>query len=626
MKPEENTPEENKPGEIVSLLLKKGLLTEQNAAYAMRVKSKLSSDKTLIDTLKDLKYINGDQIKEVLRTNHLSLRIGDLLVELGYMSRAKLLTALNIQETQQGKRLGKVIVENQFMTESAFMDALSVQLGFPFIDLSIEDVSPKVIENIPIKWCMANNFLPIKQVKGKTLIAFADPFSKTDIQGAKKLFGNNMIIGIAAPNMIEKKLERLCSGNLRPKTIVDENTAIGIVETILGNAIDQGASDIHIEPFEERLQVRYRIDGILVPFKMFPINAATMVAARIKILCKANIAERRRHQDGRMTYEHKGNSLDLRVSIFITVFGEKIVLRILNRINQILELDHMGMQPKMLARFRKDVLNAPSGVMIITGPTGSGKTTTLYSCVSEIASPQISIITAEDPVEYVVEGISQCSIDPKINLTFEETLRHIVRQDPDVIVIGEIRDNYSANVAVHAALTGHKVMTSFHTEDSISGLIRLMNMDIEAFLISSTVVCILAQRLLRKVCPHCPEVYTPSSSDLKLLGYGPDDMKKYTLLKGRGCPVCNHTGYKGRVAVYELLVFNEFIKEAILECRSSYELRKIGLETAGLVTLMEDAVSKVSQGITTLEETFRCIPQLLPPRPIHEINRLLGVS
>jgi type IV pilus assembly protein PilB len=626
MKPDKNIPAEDTPGEIVSLLLKKGLLTQENAAYAMRVKSKLSSDKTLIDTLKDLKYINGDQIKEVLRANHLSLRIGDLLVELGYLSRKKLLTALSIQKSQEGKRLGNVIIENQFMTESAFMDALSVQLGFPFIDLSVEEIDPKVIENIPIKWCISNNFLPIKQMEGKTLIAFSDPFSKTDIQGARKLFGNNLIIGIAAPNMIEKKLENLDSGSSKPKTSVDENTAIGIVETILGNAVEQGASDIHIEPFEERLQVRYRIDGILVPYKMFPINAATMVAARIKILCKANIAERRRHQDGRMTFEYKGNSLDLRVSIFVTVFGEKIVLRILNRINQILEFENMGMQPKMLARFKKDVLNTPSGVMIITGPTGSGKTTTLYSCVSEIASPQISIITAEDPVEYVVEGISQCSIDPNINLTFEETLRHIVRQDPDVIVIGEIRDNYSANVAVHAALTGHKVMTSFHTEDSISGLIRLMNMDIEAFLISSTVVCILAQRLLRKVCTHCPEPYSPSSSDLKQLGYGPDDMKKNSLLKGRGCPVCNHTGYKGRVAVYELLVFNEFIKEAILDCRSSYELRKIAMETAGLVTLMEDAVSKVSQGITTLEETFRCIPRLLPPRPIHEINRLLGVS
>lgn len=327
-----------------------------------------------------------------------------------------------------------------------------------------------------------------------------------------------------------------------------------------------------------------------------------------------------------MTFEHKGNPLDLRISIFVTVFGEKIVLRILNRIDQIIKFDQIGMQPKMLERFKRDVLNVPSGVLIITGPTGSGKTTTLYSCVSEISNPQISIVTAEDPVEYVVEGISQCSIDAGINRTFEETLRHIVRQDPDVIVIGEVRDNYSAGVAVHAALTGHKVLTSFHTEDSISGLIRLMNMEIEAFLISSTVTCVLAQRLLRRVCPHCQQPYKPSSADLKLLGYGPDDMGKSTLMKGRGCPICNHTGYKGRVAIYEMLVLNEFVREAILTSRSSYDLRKISIETAGLVTLMEDALSKVSSGITTLEEAFRCIPRLLAPRPIQEINRLLGVS
>lgn len=613
-------------GEIVSLLLKEGLLTKEKAHYAMRIRSKLSPGKTLLDTLKDLKYIDENQVKDVLRANQFSLRIGDLMVEFGYLTREKLNMALSIQKTKKNKQIGQILIENQFMTESAFIDALSVQLGFPFIDLYIADVDSNVTKNIPIKWCMSNHFLPIKKIKDKTLIAFADPFSKTDIQGAKKLFGKNFIIAIAAPKMIEKKLEKLYSGAIETKTVVDENTAIGIVDSIIGNAIDQGASDIHIEPFEERLQIRYRIDGILVPYKVFPANAAKMVSSRIKVLSKANIAEKRRHQDGRMSYEYNGNKYNMRISIFVTVFGEKLVLRILNQISQIIKIDNLGMQPKMMERFLKDVLNVPSGVMIITGPTGSGKTTTLYSCVANINTPQTSIITAEDPVEYVMEGISQCSIDHSINLTFAETLRHVVRQDPDVIVIGEIRDNYSANVAVNAALTGHKVLTSFHTEDSISGLIRLMNMDIEPFLISSTVVCLLAQRLLRKVCTHCQQDYKPTSSDLKLLGYSPEDMKKYKLLKGKGCPYCNHTGYKGRVAAFEMLVLNEFIKEAILNCKSSYELRKISIETAGLVTLFEDALSKVSSGITTLEETFRCIPRLIPPRPIHEINRLLGVS
>lgn len=616
----------SEPGEIVSLLIKEGLLTKEKALYAMRVKSKLSPGKTLLDTLKDLKYIREEAVKDVLRRNHLSLRIGDLMVEFGYLSKAKLNAALSIQKTQKNKRLGQIIVENQYMTESAFIEALSVQLGFPFIDLSIEDVDSKMLENIPIKWCMSNHFLPVKREKDRILVAFADPFNKSDIQGAQKLFGKNFIMGIASPNMIEKKLEKLGSGSFAPTATVDENTAIGIVNSIIANGIEQGASDIHIEPFEERLQVRFRIDGIMVPFKLFPINAASMVSARIKILCKANIAEKRRHQDGRMAFEHQGNQYDLRTSFFVTVFGEKIVLRILNRIDQVIRIDNIGMQSKMLDRFEKDVLKVPSGVMIITGPTGSGKTTTLYSCVSDISSPQTSIITAEDPVEYVVEGIAQCSIDAAINRTFEETLRHVVRQDPDVIVIGEIRDNYSANVAVHAALTGHKVLTSFHTEDSISGLIRLMNMEIEPFLIASTVTCVLAQRLLRRVCVHCREDYRPSSADLKLLGYGPEEMAKYTLYKGRGCPVCNHTGYKGRVAVFEMLILNEYLREAILKCQSSYELRRIAIETAGLVTLMEDALSKVSSGTTTLEETFRTIPRLLAPRPIAEVNRLLGVA
>ena len=612
------------PGEIVSLLIKKGVLSKAKARYAMRVKSKLAPGKTLIDTLRELKYIEDEQVKDILRSHHLSLRIGDLLVEFGYLSKEKLQAALSIQKTQKDKRLGQIIVENQYMSETAFIEALSVQLGFPFVDLSIEDVDERLLESIPVKWCMANNFLPVKKVEKKVLLVFSDPFNKSDIQGARKLFGKNFIMGIAAPNMIEKKLEKLGSGTLKPKTVVDENTAIGIVDSIIASGIEQGASDIHIEPFEGRLQVRYRIDGILVPFKMYPANAATMVSSRLKILSKANIAEKRRHQDGRISFEHKGANYDLRTSFFVTVFGEKIVLRILNRIDQIIKLDNIGMQPKMLERFRKDVLTTPSGVMIITGPTGSGKTTTLYSCISEIAKPQTSIITAEDPVEYVVEGICQCSIDPAINRTFEETLRHVVRQDPDVIVIGEIRDNYSADVAVHAALTGHKVLTSFHTEDSISGLIRLMNMDIEPFLISSTVVCVLAQRLLRRVCDHCKQPYKASSADLKFLGYTPEDLAGYPLQRGNGCPVCNHTGYKGRIGVYELLVLNDFVKEAVLTSRSTYDLRQISIETTGLVTLMEDALVKVTQGVTTLQEVFRCIPRLLNPRPIPEINRLLG--
>ncbi|MBU0972077.1 MAG: Flp pilus assembly complex ATPase component TadA [Proteobacteria bacterium] len=609
---------------ILKALVKAGILTQERAKTAWRVKSKLPTGKTVVEVIKDLKYANSDQLKAVFRSNLLSLRIGDILVEFGYLSPEKLRAALDIQKSDTTKQLGQIIIEHQFMSENDFLDALSVQLGFPFVNLSVEELDHDLISHAPIQWCLSNHFLPVRNQKDKVVVAFADPFNKADIKSAQQLYGENLVVAISSPGSIEKYLKQLAEGKTKSRVVMDENTAIGIVESVISTAIQKGASDIHLEPLKDRLQVKYRIDGILIFYKDFPLESISMVTARIKVLCKANIAEKRRHQDGRMSFEDNGNNYDLRVSIYAAIFGEKVVLRVLNRIDQIIRIEDIGMQPKMLERYLRDVLNVPSGVLIITGPTGSGKTTTLYSCVNYIKKPELCIITAEDPVEYVMEGITQCSIDPNINLTYEETLRHVVRQDPDVIVIGEIRDNYSADVAVHAALTGHKVLTSFHTEDSISGLIRLMNMDIEAFLISSTVVCILSQRLLRKVCRHCGKPYKPSSSELKILGYVPKDLGRFNFMKGAGCQACNYTGYKGRIPVFEMLVLNEQVREAILDHKSSHEIRKISIDTTNLVTLMEEALSKAAVGITTLDEIFRCVPRLLPPRPIQEINRLLG--
>ncbi|MCP3940465.1 MAG: Flp pilus assembly complex ATPase component [Desulfobacteraceae bacterium] len=611
--------------QILSALVKIGTLTQERAGIARRVKSKLSSGKTIIDVVKELQYATSEQVKEVFRSNHLSLKIGDILVEFGHLTQERLRSALDIQKTQTGKQLGQIIIEHQFMSENDFLDALSVQLGFPFVNLSVEELDTKLLDQAPIQWCRSNHFLPVRSEEGKVVVVFADPFDKASIKGAQKLYGANLIVAISAPGSIENYLDQFASGKIKIRSTVDENTAIGIVDSMICAAIDKGASDIHMEPMKDKLQVKFRIDGLLVLYKNFPRETISMVTARVKILSKSNIAEKRRHQDGRMSFEHQGNSYDLRVSVYVAILGEKIVLRVLNRIDQIIRIEDIGMQPKVLERYLRDVLSVPSGVLIITGPTGSGKTTTLYSCLNYIKKPELCIITAEDPVEYVMEGITQCSIDPNINLTYEETLRHVVRQDPDVIVIGEIRDNYSADVAVHAALTGHKVLTSFHTEDSISGLIRLMNMDIEAFLISSTVVCILSQRLLRKICHHCGKPYSPSPFELKVLGYVPQDIGRYKFMKGGGCFACNYTGYKGRIAVFEMLVLNEYVREAILDHKSSYEIRKISIDTTNLVTLMEDAVSKAVIGITTLDEIFRCVPRLIPPRPIYEINRLLGV-
>ncbi|MDD2542677.1 MAG: GspE/PulE family protein, partial [Desulfuromonadaceae bacterium] len=349
---------------------------------------------------------------------------------------------------------------------------------------------------------------------------------------------------------------------------------------------------------------------------------------RIKVMAQSDIAEKRRHQDGRMLYKsHRhGVDLDLRVSIFITIYGEKIVMRLLNNKTSLLDIKEIGMAPRMLEHFIYEAVEVPSGVMIITGPTGSGKTCTLYSCINYLNDVNTSIITAEDPVEIVIDGISQCSINSKIGVTFEETLRHIVRQDPDIIVLGEIRDNFSAETAIQAALTGHKVLTTFHTEDSIGGLIRLMNMEIEAFLISSTVVCVVAQRLLRRVCPDCAEPYIPTPLDLSRLNVSANDLVGAEFRIGRGCKACRFSGYRGRVGVFELLVMNEMVKNAILNKKSSYDIRKISIETSGMVTLLEDGLVKGARGEISLKEIISDLPRLGKPRSVAELRRILGVK
>ena len=299
-------------------------------------------------------------------------------------------------------------------------------------------------------------------------------------------------------------------------------------------------------------------------------------------------------------------------------------MRLLKQKRELLDIRTIGMAPKMLMRFLDDAVYSPTGVLLVTGPTGSGKTSTVYSCINHIKNPQISIITAEEPVEYYMDGVAQCSIEPSINLTFEETLRHIVRQDPDIIFIGEIRDVASAEMAMQAALTGHKVFSTFHTEDSIGGLVRLLNMNIAPFLVSSTVACILAQRLLRRVCPECAVETTITPVQLKRLGVAAEDLAGARFVKGRGCSACKQTGYQGRVGVYEVLIPNELVRSAVLEQRTSYEIRQISIEHSGLVTLLEDGLVKAAAGITSVEEVLRCLPKLDRPRPLADLRRLVG--
>lgn len=612
-------------GEIVSLLLKSGALSEKQVTHAERIRQKMATPTTLVNVLKDLGFVSDDLVRKTLTDSHLSIRIGELLVELGHLAADDLTAAFNIQkEREKGLKLGEVLIKYNFIDEKIFNRILSIQLGFPLIDVNMSLVNKSLLAKVPIKVIMEYQFVPIQATDGTILVAFADPLDKKCVDAASQYMGGKISPAIAEKKALGdtiKLLTNLAAG----KTVnVDSNTVVGIVNSMILAAIKENSSDIHIEPQVDRLQVRFREDGVLRHYKDFPADIIPTLTSRIKIMCGANIAEKRRHQGGRILFEYPEGSIDIRVSFYIAIYGEKVVFRLLEQKKELLDIHTIGMAPSMLARFLEDAVYQPSGVLLVTGPTGSGKTSTVYSCINHIKNPQISIITAEEPVEYVIDGIAQCSIDPSINMTFEETLRHIVRQDPDVILIGEIRDFASAEMAVQSALTGHKVLSTFHTEDSIGGLIRLLNMDIAPFLISSTVVSILAQRLLRRVCESCAKEMSPTPIQLQRLGLSAKDLQGAQFRKGRGCSECKQTGYKGRIGVFELLVLNDLVRDAILAQKSSYEIRQISIQYSGLITLLEDGLVKAAAGITSVDEILRCLPKLNKPRPLAEIRRLSG--
>jgi len=611
--------------EIASILIEAGVLRPEDLAYARRVHGRLANPRPLVMVLQDLGLVSADTLRDTLRRNRVKLRLGALLVELGVIGEADLQSALAVQKDSGGRKLGEVLVENHFISEDELLKVLAAQLGIPYHDQDKLTVDKSLLSPLRAGWCQRHTVFPFRGPDGAVLLAVADPLVVEPITEAGRLLGQPVSPCLVRRHVLETALRASAQGPAPAVRLETESAQVQAVHRIISEAIEAGASDIHVEPMADRLRIRFREDGVLVQHEDLPVEIARGLTSRIKVLAGADIAERRRHQDGRMLFEHEGATLDLRVSFYSTIHGEKIVLRLLNNRSSLLDIKDIGMASRMLQRFREDVLDVPSGVVLVTGPTGSGKTTTLYGAINHLNNVNTSIITAEDPVEYVISGISQCSINPKISVTYEETLRHIVRQDPDVIVIGEIRDRFSADTAIQAALTGHKVITTFHTEDSIGGLLRLLHMDIEAFLISSTVVSVLAQRLLRRACPHCSQEHALSPDEVRRLGYAPKEVGRLVFARGRGCAECRHTGYKGRLAVFELLILNEQVKEALIQRRTSYEIRRISMESTGLVSLLEDGIHKASEGWTTFEEIMRTLPRLARPRPLQELQRLQGV-
>jgi len=556
-------------------------------------------------------------------------RLGELLL------REQLITPLELQKAieQQrsaGGRLGYQLTKMGFIEENELTAFLSKQYGVPSIDLGEFDIEVDIIKLIPKEVVLKHQIIPVNRTGATLIVAMADPSNIFAIDDIKFLTGYNVEVVVASEQAIEAAVEKYYTSNVTFDDVMldfddddvdvidaDEDIneldleksagdapVIKLVNLILLDAIRKGASDIHVEPFEKQLRVRYRIDGMLYEVMKPPVKLKHAITSRLKIMSQLDIAERRLPQDGRIKLKMgKNKEMDFRVSVLPTIWGEKVVLRLLDKSNLQLDMTKLGFEEKVLESFKKAV-HMPYGMILITGPTGSGKTTTLYSSLSELNRSDVNISTAEDPVEYNLFGINQVQMHDDIGLNFSSSLRSFLRQDPDIILVGEIRDFETAEIAIKAALTGHMVLSTLHTNDAPSSVSRLLNMGIEPFLISASVVCIGAQRLVRKNCSECREEIEVPTQSLLDLGFHPDVVDEVVVMRGSGCRICNGSGYKGRIAIYEIMFMTDELREFILNGASTLELKREAIRE-GMKTLRMSALSKLEEGMTSLDEVVR---------------------
>jgi type IV pilus assembly protein PilB len=627
---------------IESALINEGLITKDQLTRARRIQEQLAGQKSLSDVLLEMNWVSETRLDDFVRRHRNGLSIGDIFVARKLISQQDVMAAREVQRKSgpKGKRLGEVLIEMGLIEERHVVEALAEKFGLPLLEPDISQIDIELVRRMSLKYLRRQIGLPICITDGFIHLLVSDPTATPFIEEVTRTFNTRIRLHLATSAVILKTLElvdalqqgkdagiadynKVKYHTLETQPQTNDDRVVQMVDQLIRSAIEEGASDVHLEPMANKLRVRYRIDGVLVHKMDFPRDYTPRIISRIKILADADVAERRKHQDGRIFVKTEKQEIDIRVSFYATVFGENVVLRILNKAS-LISLQELGFAPNILRLYSEDVLASPSGITLITGPTGSGKTTTLYSSIDHCNDPTVKIITCEDPVEYVIDGISQCSINEKIGLTFNETLRSIVRQDPDIIVIGEIRDRFSADVAVQSALTGHKVFATFHTEDSVGALVRLINMEIEMSLIASTIGAILAQRLVRQVCAHCRKHYEPEDRVLRRFGLRREQMKGFELVDGKGCSACNFTGYRGRLGIYELLVPNADIRDAILLKRTMQEIRQISLDSCDLCTMQEDGMVKALRGVTTLEEVLENAPRVFHHRPLDVLLGIVG--
>ena len=563
-------------------------------------------------------------------------RTAEILVRGGIITREQLNEALTVVK-QNGSSLVHELVRLGYTTEDQVTDFLADQFGIEKIELEEANIPDSIFSLIPVQFIQKYHILPLKLMTSTLTIAMSDPTNLGAINEIKFVTGYGVRVVLARASAIKKILdERFGSVNFYDDVLkklgdndmevikeeevnlkeleqaTNDAPVVTLVNAILGDAAKRRASDIHIEPYEKIFRVRFRIDGILYEIMSPPPKLKAPLVSRIKIMADLDIAERRLTQDGRIKLKMANQELDIRVSVLPTMFGEKIVMRLLDKSNLQLDMTRLGFEEKDLVDF-KEALHKPYGMLLITGPTGSGKSTTLNSGLSELNEPAVNVSTAEDPVEYNLVGINQVQVKDEIGLTFASALRSFLRQDPDIIMVGEVRDLETAQIAVKAALTGHLVLSTLHTNDAPSTIDRLINMGVELFLIVSSINLIAAQRLVRMVCQSCKEPIEVPSDVLMNIGVDAAEVAAgFSTFQGKGCAECNQTGYKGRLAIYEVMVMNDALKDAIIRGQSSSDLKREAVK-AGMSTLRMSAIKKVREGMTTIEETVRVTDSRVKP-------------
>ena len=554
-------------------------------------------------------------------------RLGEILRDEGLISEEQLQAALERQKTEKRLRIGEVLVAMGAVTAEDVAQAIWQQRQIPYVDLDNYALDPKVIELVPERIARAYLALPIFKIGNALTVAMADPFNLIAVDDLRSRTGCEIETVISTEDKIEKCLdhyyrmdesitqliagvaeeegEKTASKDPAVAAEIGEAPVIKLANLIIQQAVRDGASDIHIEPGEHDVKVRYRIDGMLHEINKIPKTIQEAITSRFKVWAEVDVTEKRTAQDGRFFAGSDGKRVEVRLSTFPTIYGENLVMRILDPTATILELKSLGLPPAIFDSYIK-LVKATQGMVLVTGPTGSGKTTTLYATLDTVRDPALNIITIEDPVEYRLEGIRQTQVNPQGGVTFAAGLRAIVRQDPDVIMVGEIRDLETAQMAVRASLTGHVVFSTLHTNDAPGSITRLLDIGVEPFLISSGVTGVLAQRLARTVCRSCKEPYVPSEEDLEQFGIA-ERAKGRTFFRGRGCQGCRFSGYRGRVGIYELLLVTDAIRDLINQRSSDTDIRKAALKTGDLRTLYRDGLEKAVKGVTTLEEISRIV-------------------